>query len=49
MKKSELKEFADVTGFGASKKELLWSAIVGISFLVYCGLAELLSRFLESL
>ena len=49
MKKSELKEFAEVTGFGASKNELMWSAIVGISFLAYCGLAELFSRWLESL
>ena len=35
MKKSELKEFAEVTGFCASKKELMWSAIVGIEFFAY--------------
>jgi hypothetical protein len=49
MKKSELKEFAEVTGFGASKKELMWSAIVGIAFLAYCGLAEIVGHWLERL
>lgn len=48
MNKEELREFAEVTGFGASKKELMWSAIIGISFLAYCGLAELFSRWIES-
>lgn len=49
MKKNELKEFAEVTGFGASKKELMWSAIVGISFLAYCCLAEIVGHWLERL
>ena len=49
MKKSELKEFAEVTGFCASKKELMWSAIVGIAFLAYCGLAEIVGHWLERL
>lgn len=49
MKKSELKEFTEVTGFGASKKELMWSAIVGIVSLAYCGLAEIVGHWLERL
>ena len=49
MKKSELKEFSEVTGFRASKKELMWSAIVGFAFLAYCGLAEIVGHWLERL
>lgn len=49
MKKSELKEFAEVTGFCASWRELLMSAIAGIVFLAFCGLAEIIGHWLESL
>ena len=49
MNKEELREFAEVTGFGASNKELMWSAIVGILFLAYCGLAEIVGHWLERL
>ena len=48
MKKSELKEFAEVTGFGASKKELLIGAVAGIVFLAFVGLVELMGRGIES-
>jgi hypothetical protein len=48
MKKSELKEFAEVTGFAASKKKLLYGAIAGIAFLTYCGLAEIIGHWLEN-
>jgi hypothetical protein len=48
MKKSELKEFAEVTGFGASKKELLMGAVAGIVFLAFVGLVELMGRWIES-
>jgi hypothetical protein len=48
MKKSELKEFAEVTGFGASKRELLIGAIAGIVFMAFVGLVELMSRWIES-
>ena len=48
MKKSELKEFAEVTGFGASKKELLIGAVAGIVFMAFIGMVELLGRWIES-
>lgn len=48
MNKEELREFAEVTGFGASKKELLISAVAGIVFLAFVGLVELMGRWIES-
>lgn len=48
MNKEELREFADVTGFGASKKELLIGAIAGIVFMAFVGLVELMGRWIES-
>ena len=48
MNKEELREFAEVTGFMASKKELLIGAVAGIVFLVFVGLVELMGRWIES-
>lgn len=48
MNKEELREFAEVTGFGASKKDLLIGAIAGIVFLAFVGLVELMGRWIES-
>ena len=48
MNKEELREFAEVTGFGASKKEVLIGAIAGIVFMAFVGLVELMGRWIES-
>lgn len=48
MNKNELREFAEVTGFCASKKELLIGAVAGIVYLVFVGLVELMCRWIES-
>lgn len=48
MNKNELREFAEVTGFMATKKELMIGAVAGIVFLVFVGLVELMGRYIES-
>jgi hypothetical protein len=48
MNKEELREFAEVTGFGASKRELLIGAVAGIVFMAFVGLVELMGRWIES-
>jgi hypothetical protein len=48
MNKNELREFAEVTGFSATKKELIIGAVAGIVFLAFVGLVELMGRWIES-